>query len=245
MPTTRVLSSGVGELQLVVAEHVAVDVAVQVGVDGAVDGEGGVLGGERCAVGEGDAVAELEGPLVGRGLAPLGGQQRLEVAGVGVALDERLGDVGADDDAGGGQRALARLERRRLLGQHDAQGVGVVAAVAGVGDGAAGGGDGDSREGDGQGLASRVAWCVGSWILRAAGVTSTYVDDACDRRHTVRTVFRQRQPQPNGEIGRFWDARSEYQRASETTSELAPSCVSAAPRYPATRWQSASDAVWI
>ena len=103
---------------------------------------------------------------------PFGGEQRLQVAGVGVALDERLGDVGADDDAGGGQRALARFQRRRLLGQDDAQGVGVVAAVAGVGDGAAGGGHGDSREGDGQ-HAGVGAWCVGSWkrmrSSRAAG----------------------------------------------------------------------------
>ena len=103
---------------------------------------------------------------VGRGLPPAGGQQRLQVAGVGVAFDERFGDVGADDDAGGGQRALARLEGRRLLLEDDAQGVGVVAAVAGVGDGAAAGGHGDSREGDGRVLGV-AAWCVlrGSWIL--------------------------------------------------------------------------------
>ena len=43
VPTTRVLSSGVGELQLLVAEDVAVDVALQVGVDRPVDGERGVL----------------------------------------------------------------------------------------------------------------------------------------------------------------------------------------------------------
>ena len=151
VPTVRVVSLTASSFSVVVAEHVAVDVAVQVGVDGPVDGEGGVLRGEGRAVGEGDALADVECPLVGRGLSPAGGQHGLEVAGVGVALDEGLGDVGADDDAGGGERALARLEGRRLLLEDDAQRVGVVAAVAGVGDGTAAGGEGDSREGDGGG----------------------------------------------------------------------------------------------
>ena len=152
------------------------------------------------------------------GLVPFGGEQRLQVAGVGVALDEGFGDVGADDDAGGRQGALAGLEGGRFLGQDDAQGVGVVTAMAGVGDGAAGGGHGDSREGDGQGLlSSRGVWAHGS--SGAAGVTSTYVDETCDRRHGKDGVSAASTPpkcRNRSDLGRSY----EFWREPKTGTEL-------------------------
>ena len=105
----------------------------------------------------------------------------------------------------------------RLLRQHDAQGVEVVAAVAGVGDGAAAGGDGDAGE------RRRPARCVaagsGCWAHGSSGlcVMSTYVDGACDRKHTLRTSSKPRQPGPSGaNAGLAFGERCEDETAAHT-----------------------------
>ena len=121
---------GDDDLEVVVADDVALDVAAEVAVHGAIDGVGGCLGIERRAVLEGDVIADGERPLRVAGLLPLGGQQRFELARGGVALDQRLGDRAAHDDAGGGEVGVARLERRGLLREHDTEGVARAALAA-------------------------------------------------------------------------------------------------------------------
>jgi len=105
------------------------------------------------------------------------------LAGIGLAFDQRFGDVGTHHDARRGQGTLAGLQRRRFLGQDDSQRVRVVPAVAGVGDGAPGGSHGDARDRDGQCSTScRDAWGGAHEVLpRAAWCDVTGASEATGR----------------------------------------------------------------
>jgi hypothetical protein len=72
------------------------------------DGPGDVGGGEGVAVVEADIRAKVEGPGVGVGVIPGGGEPGLEVEVV-VAVDERVVEEGADA-LGLGVGALAEVE---------------------------------------------------------------------------------------------------------------------------------------
>ena len=103
---------------------------------------GGRLGVEGRAVVELDALAQGEAPGGRVGLLPLGGQLRHQLAGLRVAVEQRLVDVAHDLIVVAGGRVIPR-QHQRFFADHDR-------------DGALGRGPGRRRGGGGRRPARRV-----------------------------------------------------------------------------------------